>query len=125
MGWGERQNKDYRECMAEIVGVLKKYDMAGVVHVVSKERSMWKYHMPTWGVIKLIDGGIHIYSKREDFPSLEAQKEATELSAHVVFQLRDLAALEFKHFDGVCKAFESRFDVDHQGGLDFDPEHDN
>jgi hypothetical protein len=40
MGWGERQDKRYRECMAEIIGVLKKHDMAGAVHIVSKERSM-------------------------------------------------------------------------------------
>lgn len=30
------QPKRYRDCMSEIIGVLKKYDMAGAVTVVSK-----------------------------------------------------------------------------------------
>jgi len=31
--------KAYRECMAEIIGVLKKYDMAGAITVVCRFRS--------------------------------------------------------------------------------------
>lgn len=45
--------KPYRDCMAEIIGVLKKYDMAGAVTVVSKERAMFKYHFPQWTAVLL------------------------------------------------------------------------
>ena len=48
MGWGERQDKRYRECVAEIVGQMDK----------------------------------------------------------------------------IAKMLEERFDIEHEGGLDFDPEHD-
>lgn len=116
-------DKRYRECVAEIVGVLQKYDMAGAVHIVCKERAMWRYHFPTWGVIKVNDIGIRFHSKREDFPSLEAQRQAVELSAHIVFQLRDMAALTFGQMDKIAKMIEERFDVEHRGGVDFDPEH--
>jgi hypothetical protein len=129
MGWGERQDKPYRDCMAELIGVLKKYDMAGAMLIVSKERSMWKYHFPTWGVVSLVESGsqlgIQFKSKREDFPSLEAQKEAVTLSTHVIYQLRDLGALTFKSMDGVCGMLEQHFEIEHKGGQDFDPELSN
>jgi hypothetical protein len=129
MGWAERagrmDDKRYRECMAEIVGVLRKYDMAAAVHLVSKERAMFRNHFPTWSVITLEEAGIRFRSKREDFPSLEAQKQAVELSAHIVLQLRDLAALTFGQMDKIAKMLEERFDVEHEGGKDFDPELSN
>jgi hypothetical protein len=127
MGWGERDGKRYRECMAEIVGVLKKYDMAGAVHIVDKDRAMFRYHFPTWGVVSLEEGagktGIRFRSKREDFPSREAQKEAVELSTHIIFQLRDLSAMTFAQMNKVAGMLQEHFHVEHKSMADFDPEH--
>lgn len=128
-------DKRYRECMAEIIGVLKKYDMAGAITVVDKERCMFKYHFPTWSVITLIpglpglgndqDGGIRFRSKREDFPSLEAQKQATELSAHIIMQMRDVAANTFAMTEHIGEQLRTKLGMVHVPNADFDPELDH
>jgi hypothetical protein len=117
--------KRYRECMAEITGVLQKYDMAGAITVVSKDRAMFKYHFPTWGVISLKGNELRFRSKREDFPSEEAQHEATVLSAHIIMQIRDIAANTFATMEGISKQLHAKLGIDHTPGADFDPERDN
>ncbi len=115
-------DKRYRECVAEIVGVLKKYDMAGAITVVSKERAMFKYHFPTWSVIMLGDDHIRFRSKKEDFPSKEAQRVATELSAHIIMQMRDVAANTFAMMEHIGKELKDKLGMEHVPNVDFDPE---
>ena len=117
--------KRYRECVAEIVGVLKKYDMAGAITVVDKERCMFKYHFPTWSCIILGEDNIRFKSKREDYPSLEAQKRTTELSAHIVMQMRDIAANTFAMMEHIGKQLKDKLGMEHTPGADFDPERSN
>jgi hypothetical protein len=116
------EDKRYRECMAEIIGVLKKYDMAGAVTVVSQERAMFQLHFPTWGVAKLHGNHLHFRSKREDFPSLEAQKHATELSLHAVLQMRDIAKQTFDTMEHIGAEVAKHIVIEHESGADFDPE---
>lgn len=118
-------DKRYRECMAEMIGVLKKYDMAGAVTVVDKERCMFKYHFPTWGVISLTETQLRFRSKREDFPSLEAQRQAVERSAHIVMQMRDVAANTFKMMDHIGDVLREKLGMEHTPNVDFDPERSN
>lgn len=118
-------DKDYRQCMAEIIGVLKKYDMAGAATVVSKERAMVKYHFPTWSVIKLETSAIRFRSQRSDFPSLEAQRKAVELSAHIVMQMRDVAANTFGMMEHIGEKLREKVGMEHTPNVDFDPELDN
>jgi hypothetical protein len=122
MGWGAREDKRYRECMAEIIGVLKKYDMAGAITVVSKERSMFKYHFPTWTAVLLGEDHVRLRSKREDYPSLEAQRQTSELTAHVIMQMRDTAANTFALTEHLGKIMEEKWGMEHTPGVDFDPE---
>lgn len=117
--------KRYRECMAEIIGVLKKYDMAGAVTVVDKDRCMFKYHFPTWSVITIGADHIRFRSKREDFPSLEAQKQACELSAHIVMQMRDVATNTFGIMEHIGRQLVEKLGMVHVPNADFDPERDN
>jgi hypothetical protein len=74
-------------------GMATAHDRAGAITVIDKERAMFKCHLPTCRVITLGDDHIRFRSKREDFPSKEAQKLATVLSAHIIMQMRDVAAL--------------------------------
>ena len=117
-------DKRYRECVAEISAVLQKYDMAGAITVVSKERAMFKYMFPTWSCIKIEDGGIRFRAKREDFPSIEIQRETVELSAHIVMQMRDIAAQTFGMCQTIGIALKEQVGMEHQPGFDFDPEHE-
>jgi hypothetical protein len=118
-------DKRYRECVAEIIVVLQKYDMAGAITVVSKERAMWKYHFPTWSVITLGSDHIRFRSKREDFPNLEAQRAAAELSAHIVMQMRDVAANTFTMMEHIAEQLRDKLGMEHVPGVDPDRELDN
>ncbi len=115
-------DKRYRECVSEIVGVLKKYDMAGAITVVSKERAMFTYHFPTWSVITLGEDHIRFRSKREDFASGAAQHEATELSAHIIMQMRDIAAQTLAMAETIGEQLRDKLGMEHVPGVDFDPE---
>lgn len=118
-------DKRYRECMAEITAALQKYDMAGAITIVDKGRSMFKYHFPTWSCIILGEDHLRFRAKREDYPSKEAQREAVELSTHIVLQIRDIAAQTFDLMSKIEKGLAERFEIDHTPYSDFDPEHDN
>lgn len=117
--------KRYRECMAEIMGVLKKYDMAGAITVVDKERCMFKYHFPTWSVAYVEPNGIRLRSKREDFPTKEAQHEASELTAHCIMQMGDVAANTLKLTAAMADVMRDKWGMEHNPNTDFDPELDN
>jgi hypothetical protein len=117
-------DKRYRECMAEIMGILQKYDMAGAVTIVDKERSMWKFHFPTWSCIMLGEDHIRFRAKREDYPSKDAQHEAVTLSAHIILQIRDIAAQTFGMMKHMGEKLEDTFEIEHHPYKDFDPERD-
>lgn len=117
----------HRECIAEIMGVLKKYDMAGAITVISKERAAFRYHFPTWSIVKLheaMDGGlgVRIRSKAADFSSREAQQKANELSAHIIYQMRDIATNTYGMCSMVAEKMNAVWDVTHVPHSDFDPE---
>jgi hypothetical protein len=115
-------DKRYRECMDEITATLQKYDIAGAVTIVAKNRSMFKYHFPTWSCIVLDEDHLRFRSKREDYPSAEAQHDAVELSAHIVLQIRDIAAMTFNTMEQIGKKLVERFEIEHEAFKDFDPE---
>lgn len=118
-------DKRYRECMAEIAGVLQKYDMAGAVTVVSKDRAMFKYVFPTWSCIQVNGGELRFRAKRADYPSKKAHHEAAELSVHIIMQMRDIAAQTFGMCEGIYKKLSEHFEIEHKPFHDFDPEHEN
>ena len=68
---------------------------------------------------------VRFKAKREDFPSREAQKEAVELSAHIVMQMRDTAANTFGLMESLGKQLEEQVGMEHTPHADFDPERDN
>ena len=115
-------DKRYRECVAEIIGVLKKYDMAGAITVVSKERCMFKYHFPTWSCVILGEDHVRFRSKREDYPSLEAQKQTTALSAHCIMQMRDVAANTFLMMEENAQQLRDKLGMEHSPNVDLDPQ---
>jgi hypothetical protein len=119
------EDKKYRECMSEIAAVLTKYDMAGAVTVVSKERAMFRYQFPTWSCIHLTERELRFRSKRTDYPSDEAQRKAVELSVHIIMQMRDIAAQTFAMCEDIEKKLKEKFDIEHVSFSDFDAELNN
>lgn len=115
-------DKRYRECVAEIVSILEKYDMAGAVTVVDKERAMFRYVFPTWSCMHIAGNELHFKSLRKDYPSGQAQRQAAELSAHIVAQIRDIAAQTFTIYNNMYKELDEKFGIEHEPFVDFDPE---
>ena len=116
-------DKRYRECMAEIAAVLDRYDMAGAVTVVDKERAMFKYVFPTWSCITINGAGVRLRSKRADYPTREAQHQAMELSAHILMQMRDIAAQTFGMCEEIAGAMAKEgITIEHKPYANFDPE---
>jgi hypothetical protein len=105
--------RDYSECMAEIIAVLKKYDMAGAITVVSKERAMFKYYFPTWSCILQDEDHIRFRSKRADYPSAEAHRQTAELSAHIVMQMRDIAVKTVAVMEGIGTMLVEKVGIKH------------
>lgn len=119
------QPKRYRDCMSEIIGVLKKYDMAGAVTVVSKERAMFKYHFPTWTAVELGETSVRLRLKPAEFPSMEAARRCAELTAHVIMQMGDCARNTIGLVEHLAGIMRDKWGMEHDGGKDFDPELSN
>ena len=117
--------KRYRECMAEIIGVLKKYDMGGAVTVVDKERCMFKYHFPTWTAVELGETSVRLRLKSSEFPSRDASRRCAELTAHVIMQMGDCAANTMGLVKHLSEIMRDKWGMEHKGGDDFDPELSN
>ena len=119
---GHGQSKRYRECMAEIIGVLKRYDMAGAITVVDQERCMFKYHFPTWTCVELGETSVRLRMKAAEFPSPEAAHRCSELTAHVIMQMGDSAQNTIGLVSHLAHIMRDKWGMEHQGGKDFDPE---
>lgn len=117
--------KRYRDCMAEIIGVLKKYDMAGAITVVDKERCMFKYHFPTWTAVELGETSVRIRLKSSEFPSKEAAHRCAELTAHTIMQMGDCARNTLGLVNHLAGIMRDKWSMTHEGGKDFDPELSN
>lgn len=117
--------KRYREAMAEVMAVLKKYDMAGAITIVDKERAMFRYHFPTWSVAYVTSNGVGIRSKREDFPSRDDQRRACELTAHCIMQMRDISISTTLLCNHLGEIMSNEWGMEHKSNADFDPEYDN
>lgn len=115
-------DKRYRECMAEIIAILEKYDMAGAITVVSKERAMFKYRFPTWSVADVTEHGVELRSKRENFATKYEQYQANELTAHCIMQMRDIAVNTVRLTEAIGDMMREKWGMEHNPHSDFDPE---
>ncbi len=83
-----------KEAAEEIKAVLRKYDCNGSMLLVSPSHSEYVFHIDSsWSLMKFDFGPdgprdgkyyIRFRSKKEDFPSKEAQHVATESTIHFV-----------------------------------------
>ena len=119
------KDEPYRVCMAEIIGVLKKYDMAGAVTVVSKDRCMFKYHFPKWTAVELGETQVRLRLKSSEFPSKEAARECAALTAHAIMQIGDCASNTLGLVKHLSEIMRDKWGMEHEGGKDFDPELSN
>ena len=112
----------------EIRQILKKHELGGAIHIVSKDRAGWRYFWPPWTAIyERADGAVGIRLRSKEFKSIKgarhpAERHLAEHTAHTVFQLRDLAAQQFAAMDKLCDEIEKHWEVEHHPGRDRQPE---
>ena len=111
-----------REVARKIKRLLKRNNVAGSFVVVSKTHSEFRFHFPTWSAVTLKGNELRIRAKREDFVSLEDQKETVENSVHILCQIRDIAGLIFKNMQGILDLLSKKFNITHEGFSGFYPE---
>jgi hypothetical protein len=75
-----------REAAEEFELLCKRYDVVGVCLFVSPTHSEFVNELsPSWSIMKIEDNRIiRFRSKRAEFPSKEAQYQATNATAHAV-----------------------------------------
>ncbi len=71
------------QAIEEIKAILERRDLAAMVIVVSPDHAAYLRHItPSWSCAWMEDKGgrvaVHVRSKREDYPNLEAQKRSVE-----------------------------------------------
>lgn len=118
-------DKRYRECMAEIIGVLKKYDMAGAITVVDKDRCMFKYHFPKWTAVELGETSVRLRLKGSEFENKEAAHRCAELTAHTIMQMGDCAENTLGLVKHLSEIMRDKWGMEHTPNSDFDPELSN
>ena len=105
--------------------MLKKYDMAGAITIVDKDRCMFKYHFPTWTAVILGETSVRLRLKGSDFPSKEAARQCAELTAHVIMQMGDCATNTLWLVEHLRVIMRDKWGMKHESGVDFDPELNN
>lgn len=75
-----------RDAAEELKAIFKKYDCAAVVLLVSPTHAEFINHItPSWSVAKIESAGsLRFRSKKEDFASVEDQKNATDATMHML-----------------------------------------
>ena len=102
-----------KKAMEEIKPILEKYGVGAAITLVSKTHSEYLYKLPKWSCVAITDRGFSIYSKKEDYDSVEHQHEIVETTTALIAQIRDLGGQTFMLFDGCLKELGEHFEILH------------
>ena len=97
------------EAIRKIKLILSECDLVGYLAVISPERAHWVYHLDaSWCALSIDDAGMaRLRAKRSDFKTEEQHHRVIELTAHAIYQGRDLAAQQFEKMQILIKLLES------------------
>jgi hypothetical protein len=116
-----------KEAMAEIMGILKKHDIAGQVTLVSPTHSEFRYRLdPKWACTTIEDHGdghvsVRFRAKKDEVPDAEERRELVERTLHLLLSIRDLSGKNFLMFDELVKQLKPHIDFDHNPFSGFEP----
>lgn len=117
-----------RMAFREIRHVLRKHKLAGCAFIVSDARAFWVYEFPAWCALtyeQTPEGQrLRLRARRNEFDTDEAANKHAELTAHVVFQMRDLSAATFDAMNKFAIELEDQWGAEHRGFQDINTERD-
>jgi hypothetical protein len=112
-----------KEAMAEIVGVLKKHDIAGYISLVSPTHSEFCLHpTPSWSAAFWEEEGKLRFRVKQKEVGRDEAKKLIELTCHMIYQMRDLCAQGFHFTENMAKEIEKQIQVDHVPYSNFTPD---
>lgn len=119
-----------KEAMAEIMGVLKKHDIAGQIVLASPTHSefrmkidaSWSCAFPEESELGMM---IRFRCKKDEIPDKELRRKRIEETLHAICQIRDLNGTYFMGFDSLVKQLEKHIDFEHNPGSGYEPHRDN
>lgn len=98
----------------EIKAVLLKYDCAAIVILCSESHLEYLHHVtPSWSCAKLEGNELRIKAKREDFPTLEAQKKCVTDTIGMVVGFLDAANNTAAQMTEVARLLATQFEFSH------------
>lgn len=111
-----------KTAMEEIKAVLRKYDIAGIVFLGSQSHSEFLLGInPSWSCAKFeAENELRIRAKREDFPSLEAQKKCLTDTVGMLAGFRDLAENAQENLGNVLAMLGKHIEISHRSTLERD-----
>jgi hypothetical protein len=116
-----------KEAMAEIMGILKKHDIAGQVTLVSPTHTEFRYRIdPKWACTTVEAQGdgymaVRFRAKKSEIPDMKERHKIVERTMHMLLSIRDLSGKNFLMFDGLEKQLKPHIDFDHKPFSDFEP----
>lgn len=116
-----------KEAMAEIKAIFKKHDIGGFVTLVSETHGEFRYELePSWSVMHLSpQGQFRFKSILADFKNEQDKHRATELSVHLICQIRDLNVQSFRNMQTILEMLEGHMEINHTPYRDFEPHRDH
>lgn len=105
-----------KAAMAEISEVLKRYDIAGHVVLVSPTHSEYHTDFPTWSMAQWEHNekgevGIRFNTRREVFATPKGKLAAVEASAHILDQFRHNATMHFGMMEGILHMLGEHLEI--------------
>ena len=116
-----------QDAMRAIARVLRTYDVAAAITLVSRTRAQWHTHWPTWSVVQPEPGpqgqaGFRVRSFQAYYRNRGHQKDDFEASMHAVLQIRDIGGQYFLMMDKIRELVEAHgIAIEHHGGSGFEP----
>jgi len=108
-----------KAAMAEIQAIIKRYDIAAVVNLVSQSHLEFLYEIsPSWSCSKVEpqpDGAyvVRIRALSGDFPNPAAQKKCLEDTSGMFICLREQADRTSAEFKMLIDALAAKFHIEH------------
>jgi len=100
--------------VGEIKAILGRYDIAGIVAISSKDGTEFLQELsPSWSCSKIIGDELRFKAKREDYPSMEAQKEAVTSTTGMIMGFLNVADRLKEDLERVVEMLGKHFDICH------------
>lgn len=115
-----------KEAMSEIMAVLNKHDIAGQISLVSKTHSEFRCKLdPSWSCARMEMArqgfAVRFKATKESIPDKTLRDEFVSLTMHMILQIRDLAAQNFKAFDELVGQLSKYMEIDHKPYQGYEP----